>query len=142
MPDPKWVDAIRSRPYIAPIPTKSSSEGKPERPERESFSAVLQRATASTDLPSAGPGSLRLSAHAAIRLQQRGMQLSTADLARLGQAVDQAQAKGSRDAYVLYGDTGFVVNVPNRTVITAIPSREDTIITNVDSVVVVKRLDL
>ncbi|OFW75327.1 MAG: hypothetical protein A2201_04400 [Alicyclobacillus sp. RIFOXYA1_FULL_53_8] len=87
------------------------------------------------------PSPLRFSAHAESRLLERGLNLSKADLTRIQSAVDKAGSKGAKDAYVVYGDTGFVVNVPNRTVITAMANHDDPVVTNIDSVVVVSRPD-
>jgi len=99
------------------------------------FAKVLQQANEPSK-------PLVVSQHAASRMQQRGVHLSEHDWGRLGTAVTHAAEKGSRDAYLMYGDMGFVVNVPNRTVITAMVKQQDeTIVTNVDSVVVIPRLD-
>jgi len=87
------------------------------------------------------PSPLRFSAHAESRLRERGLHLSQADLTRIQTAVEKAGSKGSKDAYVVYGDTGFVVNVPNRTVITALANQDEPVVTNIDSVVVVSRPD-
>ena len=85
--------------------------------------------------------SLKVSAHAAARLRDRGVHMSNADWQNVGAAVDRASQKGARDAYVMYGQHGFVVNVANRTVITAMNQQEETVVTNVDSVVVIPKLD-
>lgn len=100
-----------------------------------SFADVLAKTVVSN------PQGIRFSAHAQARLQERGMSLNEKELVRLQQAVDRAGQKGSKDAYVVYGDTGFVVNVPNRTVVTALVNQEDTVVTNIDSVVMLSRLD-
>lgn len=98
-------------------------------PSAKTFADVLAKAKGQGD-------SLKFSSHAKTRLQQRGMVLTHADVAKLQQAVDKAGQKGSKDVYVVYGDAGFVVNVPNRTVVTAMMHREEPVITNIDSVVV------
>lgn len=82
-----------------------------------------------------------MSAHATQRMQQRGLSLNGADWSQIGQAVDKAESKGAKEAYLMYGNAGFVINVPNRTVITAMINQEDTVVTNIDSVVIVPRLD-
>lgn len=74
-------------------------------------------------------------------MQQRGVALTQADIVKLQQAVDKAGQKGSKDVYVVYGQTGFVVNVPNRTVITAMSNQDQPVVTNIDSVVVVSGPD-
>lgn len=42
----------------------------------------------------------------------------------LGQAMQDLEAKGARDALLIRSDAAFVVNVPNRTVVTAIGQEE------------------
>jgi flagellar operon protein len=83
------------------------------------------------------PSEVRISAHAAARLNERGVQLTSEDLRRIGQAVDLASKKGVRDAYLVYQSSGLVVNVPNRTVVTAMHNQSATVVTNVDGVVIV-----
>ena len=45
--------------------------------------------------------------------------------------------KGSRDSLVMMNDTAFVVNVPNKTVVTTmqVNNENENIFTNIDSVV-------
>lgn len=126
----EFLDHIVSRPY-APV---GRPVAKPTKGPETSFQDVLKQVEQ-------GASSLRVSAHAATRMQQRGLQLSAADWDKVGAAVDKAQQKGARDAYVMYGDAGFVVNVPNKTVVTAMLSREEHVVTNIDSVITVPRLD-
>lgn len=84
-----------------------------------------------------GPTSLKLSAHAESRLKMRGVSLSSGDWNKVESAVNAARQKGSKDAYVVYGQVGLIVNVPNSTVVTALEHGPQTVVTNIDSVVVV-----
>lgn len=85
------------------------------------------------------PGGLRFSAHAQQRLESRRIDLSDADLARIGGAVDQAAAKGARETLLLLDRAALVVSIPNRTVITAMSRDEaaQNVFTQIDSAVVV-----
>src|SRR6185437_13551152 len=87
---------------------------------------------------SADANPLRLSGHAMERLQQRGIPVDAATMARLSEGVSKAAAKGSRDALVLVDSTAFVVSVQNRTVITAVgaDNMRDRVFTNIDSAVI------
>ncbi|MBX7257138.1 MAG: hypothetical protein K1Y02_12315 [Candidatus Hydrogenedentes bacterium] len=87
----------------------------------------------------AGSSRVKFSAHATQRLRDRNIALTSADENRLSQAVDQAQAKGARESLILMDRLALVVNVPNRTVITALPQGEtqNAVFTNIDSAVVV-----
>lgn len=82
---------------------------------------------------------VRFSAHAKDRMASRNIQLSESELARLNQGIARIDAKGGRDSLVLMDQLAFVVNVPNRTVITAVdaPSLREAVFTQIDSAVVV-----
>lgn len=81
---------------------------------------------------------LRFSGHALQRIERRGISLDDATMARLGEGVDRAAAKGSRSSLVVVDDSAFVVSVPNRTVITAVDREhmKDQVFTNIDSAVI------
>ncbi len=55
------------------------------------------------------------------------------------EAVAKAEARGVRDSLVLMDNLAFVVNVPNRTVITAAGSGDlkENVFTNIDGAVIV-----
>lgn len=84
---------------------------------------------------------LKFSAHALRRLESRDIQLSQEDHEKLKTAVDQAAQKGANDSLILLNQLAFVVNIPNRTVVTAMASDQmhDGIITNIDSAMIIKK---
>lgn len=96
-----------------------------------SFAQTLQGALAPTE-------GIRFSAHAEQRLSQRAIQLTPTQHERLDEALGHAAATGARESLLLMDGLAFVVNVPKRTVITAIPVDDlrDMVITNIDSAVV------
>jgi len=71
------------------------------------------------------------------RLESRNIQLSQNELNKIQTAIDKAQSKGSKDSLVMMDSTAFIVNIPNRTVVTAVPVGEnnENVFTNIDSVV-------
>ncbi|MDQ1264972.1 MAG: hypothetical protein QG635_122 [Bacteroidota bacterium] len=81
---------------------------------------------------------LKFSAHAQARLSSREISLSEEDVARLQNAVSMAEEKGAGDSLILLDDKAFIVNVPNKTVITVMnnSNNEDRIVTNIDSAVI------
>jgi len=83
-------------------------------------------------------GGVRLSAHAERRLRERRISLSAGDLERLGQAMEMAAAKGTRDVLLVYGNLSLVASTVNRTVITAVAREENHVFTNIDGAVVIK----
>ena len=80
---------------------------------------------------------LKFSNHALKRLENRNISLSDADLGKIQNAVEKAESKGSKDSLVMMKDTAFIINIPNKTVVTAMPlnNSEENIFTNIDSVV-------
>ena len=80
---------------------------------------------------------MKISKHAAMRLESRDISLDAQRLEKLRTAVDRAQAREVRDSLVVMEDVALVVNVPNRTVITAVKQSElkDNIFTNIDGAV-------
>ena len=81
---------------------------------------------------------IQFSKHALQRLERRQLEVDGATIGRLGDGLDRAASKGSRDAVVLVDDTAFVVSVKNRTVITAVgrDQMKDHVFTNIDSAVI------
>ncbi|MFO7154265.1 MAG: TIGR02530 family flagellar biosynthesis protein [Caldicoprobacter oshimai] len=82
--------------------------------------------------------SLKFSKHAQTRMKQRNIWLSHAEIDKISKAVEKAQEKGVRDSLVLMGNLAFIVNVPTRTVVTAVDgeSIKENIFTNIDGAVV------
>jgi flagellar operon protein len=82
---------------------------------------------------------LRFSKHARARLASRDIPLSQDQYGRLARATQEAEKRGAREALLLMGNVGFIVSVPNRTVITALDGErmEAGVITGIDAAVVV-----
>lgn len=80
---------------------------------------------------------VKFSNHAMKRLESRNIQLSDEDLTKIQSAVDKAESKGAKDSLVMMDKTAFIVNIPNRTVVTAIEvaNSNESVFTNIDSVV-------
>jgi len=81
---------------------------------------------------------VKLSAHARARLESRALSFTAEDEARLQAAVDTAAAKGARQSLVMMSGLALIVNIPSRTVITAMESdgARGTVFTNIDSAVI------
>ncbi len=80
---------------------------------------------------------IKFSSHALKRLETRNIQLNETDINKIQDAVSKAEQKGSKNSLVMVNDTAFIVNIPNRTVVTAMPVNEssENVFTNIDSVV-------
>ena len=84
-------------------------------------------------------GELKFSRHAEMRMQQRGITLKPEQLNKIVSAVEAAEAKGAKDSLILYRDIAMIVNVPSKTVVTALDggSTEGNVFTQIDSAVVI-----
>ncbi len=82
---------------------------------------------------------IRLSAHAVQRLEERDISLTIQERIDLGQAITLLNDKGARNALIVREDAAFVVNVPNRTLITAISQQElqQRVFTQIDSTMLI-----
>jgi len=77
-----------------------------------------------------------ISSHAQKRLNERNITMDSDLKSSLSEAFNELEAKGAKDSLVLTREGAFVVNVPSRTLITAMGFNEmrDNIVTNIDSV--------
>ena len=82
---------------------------------------------------------LRFSKHAQGRLNDRHINLSAEQNERLESGVLKASEKGIRESLVILDSLAFIVNVPSKTVVTAMDQSESesNIFTNIDGAVIV-----
>lgn len=100
-----------------------------------SFEEVLRR---QQSLSTTGSETLKFSKHATQRLESRGISLSDEQNVRLQNGVEKASAKGINESLVLVDSLAFIVNVPNKTVVTAMDQTEtqSNVFTNIDGAVI------
>ena len=81
---------------------------------------------------------LKFSKHATQRLSQRNINLSDEQNVRLTNGVTEAEKKGVNESLVLVDNLAFIVNVPNKTVVTAMDQEETNanVFTNIDGAVI------
>jgi len=146
-------------PSVTSLPGQSgitpAERGMPKKQEgvKSEFDEVLDK-TGAADKAAKGSGTkpdsnapnldqirspLKFSAHATQRLNDRKINLDQATMTKVNDAIDKAQAKGVEDTLVLTKDAALIVNVPNRTVITAMDrnSLAGNVFTNIDGAVIV-----
>jgi flagellar operon protein len=80
---------------------------------------------------------IKFSNHAQTRMISREISLGTQDIQRLETAMNKIDAKNGRDSLVMLDDKAFIVNVPNKTVITMFTKDQlqQDVVTNIDSAV-------
>lgn len=81
---------------------------------------------------------LKFSKHASMRLMERNISLTKEQNDRLESGVQKAVEKGIKDSLVMVDSLAFIVNVPNKTVVTAMDQKETptNIFTNIDGAVI------
>jgi len=96
----------------------------------ESFAQILENQKQETEV--------KLSAHAQERLKQQNINITPQDFSRIKDATNMAEKKGSKESLMLLNDVALVVNISNRTIITAVDKarQKDKIFTNIDSTII------
>lgn len=106
--------------------------GKNMNSQVDSFSKVLQdKIVQSTEV--------NFSKHANRRLYSRNINFSSEQLKRINQGIDEAKKKGIKESLVLIDDVALVVNIKNKTVVTAMEKSEqdNKVFTNIDGAVII-----
>ena len=96
-----------------------------------SFEQVLQNTQNSNEV--------RFSKHAASRLNDRNIELTSEQLERLKDGTKKAGEKGIQESLVLVDELAFIVNTKSNTVITAMDQSEtkENVFTNIDGAVII-----
>lgn len=99
-----------------------------------SFEEILKQKQAVNE-----SSTLKFSKHASQRLQSRNIELSNEQKERLETGAEKAEAKGMRESLVIVDSYSFIVNVPSKTVVTAMEQSEseENIYTNIDGAVII-----
>lgn len=106
-----------------------------EKKDGLSFSEILQKKAEKTE---ENGQLLRFSKHAANRLNDRNITLSDSQIERLSDGTRKADEKGIQESLVIVDELAFIVNIPNKTVITAMDQNEtnENVFTNIDGAVI------
>ncbi len=125
-----------NRPLITNKPSISAgnpvnSPGRQQNTAVGGFNSILKQKQSENE-------EIKFSKHAELRLQSRNINLTQAQKDKMKEAVARAESKGVRDSLVLMDNLAFVVNVRNKTVITAVNSNElnENVFTNIDGAVI------
>ncbi len=104
-----------------------------QSPEGKSFQEILESSQARAE------GKVKFSKHAAGRLADRNIELTSSQMERLQEGTQKAQQKGIRESLVIVDQLAFIVNVPNQTVVTAMSQNEtaENVFTNIDGAVII-----
>lgn len=124
------IEQIRGQ-YLSSNPAGASKEASDI-----SFEEVLKEKRNGQVMESS---SLKFSKHASTRLLDRNIDLTEEVNQRLENGVEQASKKGVQESLVLVDSLAFIVNVPSRTVVTAMDQTEtnSNVFTNIDGAVII-----
>ena len=81
---------------------------------------------------------IKLSVHAAKRLQDRNMSVDGAELKKIQSGIEKLASKGGNDSLLITSKGAYIVDVPKRTIVTAIDkdSISENVFTKIDSTVI------
>uniref|UniRef100_UPI0040574647 TIGR02530 family flagellar biosynthesis protein n=1 Tax=Agathobacter sp. TaxID=2021311 RepID=UPI0040574647 len=115
---------------------QNTQVNKTELSADKSFENVLRQKQNESVMESSA---LKFSKHAVNRLNDRNILLTDSQNARLENGVKQANEKGIQESLVLVDSLAFIVNVPNKTVVTAMEQTETNskVFTNIDGAVII-----
>ena len=111
--------------------TEQTSTAQEQPTAGTSFQDILNQTLSQTQT------NVSFSKHANLRAQERNISISDTDLTNLGNACDKANAKGIKDALVMMNGSAFIVNTPNKVVVTVVDQSEmkENVITNIDGAI-------
>jgi flagellar operon protein len=117
------TDLVRRQPD-AKTTTKTTKSGR--------FDEVLKK-----ELQKAS--GVKFSAHAMDRIDQRKIALDSTEARKVGDAVKAAGEKGAKESLFIGQGYALIVNIPNKTVVTAMDTDQmkEAVVTNIDSTVIV-----
>ena len=117
-------------------PINPATKGNPVQPSNQAQQKSGQSGNASFS-DALEQANIKFSNHAQKRLETRSIEMDQNSMNRLSSAVDKAQAHGAKESLVLMDDLAFVVNVPNRMVVTTVDMnrRKEGVFTQIDTVV-------
>jgi flagellar operon protein len=120
------LSSILNQPIGSQLPKTQQSDDN-----AESFNSLLQKEIQNVN-------DIKFTKHAQQRLTSRNITLSDEDVQKLSSAMDRAQEKGVQDSLVIMNNIAYIVSIPDKTVITAIPVNEagQTTFTNIDGAVI------
>lgn len=118
--NPNLVNKVKKSEPISN--NKANIEGK-------SFKEILQNKSTNENI--------MFSKHASMRLNDRNLSLSNSQIKRVENGIKKAEEKGIKDSLVLVDNIALLVNVKNKTVVTAIDNNSEKVYTNIDGAVIV-----
>jgi flagellar operon protein len=120
-----------------PIRLNSTPNVNQVQPTQQAQKTAATENSSFADYLNEADQKVKFSNHAQKRLEVRSIELDKGSIDRLSTAVDKAQAHGAKESLILMDDLAFIVNVPDRTVVTTVDMnrRKEGVFTQIDTVV-------
>lgn len=120
--------------YSPNVPISNKTINTNNKVEKSNFGSILE-----TKINSFINNEVKFSSHAKQRIDSRGIEINSSTIEKLNKAVEKAAEKGARDSLVMISDLAFVVNIPNKVVVTAIDesSTKEHVFTKIDSAIII-----
>lgn len=98
----------------------------------ETFDSILKQTIEKKE-------TIKFSKHARDRIQARNINITKNDVDKICKAFELARQKGVKNSLVIVDDFALIVNVPSKTVVTAMDgySMRQNVFTNIDGAVIV-----
>jgi|LSQX01.1.fsa_nt_gb flagellar operon protein len=82
---------------------------------------------------------VKFSKHAQKRMNSRNINITEKEISKMDKAVTTAKSKGVKETLILMNDTAFIVNIPSKTVITALDKNalKENVFTNIDGAIII-----
>lgn len=132
-------------PNVSRIPSQGEGAASDAKSKKDiqpgEFDRVLNdvsRTAANENLGQIRPG-VKFSTHASQRVQERKINVGPELMSKVNDAIDKAASKGLEESLILTPNSAFIVNVKNRTIITAMDkdSMSGNVFTNIDGAVII-----
>jgi len=125
-----YTPVVSGNPHIEQ-PQKVDTDAN-ENAEKDNFKSILSEMLRNKS-------EVNFSKHAVKRAIEHNIELTDDSLSRLNEGVKMASEKNLEEPLILVGNTAFLVNIPNNTVITAVDGSEmkGNVFTNIDGTVII-----
>lgn len=120
-------------PNVSKLPGQKKvdvSKQLPNVKNRDEFKKILEGHVSKTE-----DHGIKLSTHAAKRLQERNLEVDGAEFLKLKNAIGQLKNKGGKDSLVITEKAAYIVDVNNSKIVTAMDKNnmKENVFTKIDS---------
>ena len=127
-------------PNVSKLPEQKKVDisNKLEPGKKSDFNKLLEEQLV-TKGPKGPDHGIKLSTHAAKRLQERNLNMDSDEYFKLKGAIDKLRTKGGQDSLVITPKAAYIVDINNNTIVTAIDkdNMAENVFTKIDSTLVV-----